>query len=304
VESWSLSRSLYRGGWFGPRAVEDVFRPGLRHAFFCAFISQCKQPRPVRAHWPHERAHVNTCAKRYASSLTCGCIFSFQACYSDSPAGFQGPILSEGSISITTKEALNGNGVIASYEIFQDFPSNFVGCRAESADACGTLGQSGSTSASSSVSVQLDVAFGMSSYLVVIRASGFYTVYAQVNLAGGQTRVVRADMVAELAANQDRVVLSWGSSIDLDLWVIAKVVRFRICALCALRALLRVTTGADVHCACVCVRVWSYVFVCVRVRVLTFMYVCARMMLTCTKVPSVGTCQMTILVPTQSTALQ
>ena len=68
----------------------------------------------------------------------------------------------------------------------------------------------------------LAVAFGMSSYLLVISQTGFYTIYLQVNLAGGSTQVVNAQMVAALATDQDRVVLSWGSSDDLDLWIVAK----------------------------------------------------------------------------------
>ena len=87
------------------------------------------------------------------------------------------------------------------------------------ADATGSTPSSGST-----ITVNLDVAYGLSSYLVVVSATGYYTVYMQVDLTGGATKVVRADMVATLNTNQDRVVLSWGSSVDLDLWVVAKVV--------------------------------------------------------------------------------
>jgi hypothetical protein len=164
--------------------------------------------------------------------MTHECMSSIQGCYASAPAGFEGPILSQGAVSIAAKVALTGNGLAATYEIFKDYPSNFAGCRAVSAAACGLLARTaggvanatGSTSGSGSITVNLDVAYGLSSYLVVVSATGYYTVYMQVDLTGGATKVVRADMVATLNTNQDRVVLSWGSSVDLDLWVVAKVV--------------------------------------------------------------------------------
>lgn len=240
MESGNFSRPVYRTTGYSSRTVEDVLRPGLRRAR-ANKLESTQGTTAFPAHAPCTHTHVHAHAYTQIKSsmrvmMTHECMSSIQGCYANAPAGFEGPILGQGAVSIATKVALTGTGLAATYEIFKDYPSNFAGCRTVSAAACGTIAQTagggadatGSTpSSGSTITVNLDVAYGLSSYLVVVRATGYYTVYMQVDLQSGATKVVRADMVATLNTNQDRVVLSWGSSVDLDLWVVAKVIFLR-----------------------------------------------------------------------------
>jgi len=153
-----------------------------------------------------------------------------QSCYSNLPAGYQGDIVSQGTLSIKAKNAiLKGfTSVAATWEVYTAFPADYSGCNETKScgnlakdvsgnDSTGTIPSSGATQSS----VQLPVAFGVTSYLVVVSYTGYYTAYVHVDLSGGSEPEVVAQMVPMLASGQDRVVLRW-EYMDMDLWVVVK----------------------------------------------------------------------------------
>jgi len=114
-------------------------------------------------------------------------------------------------------DALTGSrvqGVSAMYYIYSNFPAQYENCDASS---CGTeegTGVVGNTNAIPSVPAER-------TYLVKVKVSGYYTVYftSYASLLGAANSNI--NMVQTLATNQDRVVLSWDYSDDLDLSVLA-----------------------------------------------------------------------------------
>ena len=150
------------------------------------------------------------------------------ACYATAPAGFVGPVMSSGTLFVSARDALSGARVAANYAVFTAYPSSYVGCY--ESGTCGVTAQlygtetdaAGTLSTSESTQIQLESVYGMSSYLVVVYLAGSYTNYVQVHLEGGQFIQLNTQMVETLNSGQDRVVLTWGSVFDLDLWIVAK----------------------------------------------------------------------------------
>ena len=116
------------------------------------------------------------------------------------------------SLSITSTDMLSGVKILGvTYEIYSEYPDAFVGCK--QTVSCGSLVVS--TSDAEAI-VPAD-----KYYLIVASAVGHYTGYFTVYL-GADGRGLELGLVAEMAIDQDRVVLSWGHTQDLDLWVYDK----------------------------------------------------------------------------------
>jgi hypothetical protein len=100
---------------------------------------------------------------------------------------------------IYTNAALDGDSVWSTY----------IGCFALS--SCGTLVQGPITVRKTSLTAD-------SYYLIVSEKSGYYYTYTIIFLkASGYN--MHSQLVKEMKVGQDRVVLHWGHSQDLDLWV-------------------------------------------------------------------------------------
>ena len=87
--------------------------------------------------------------------------------------------------------------------------STFIGCMDD--DSCGTLVQGPISARKTSVTVE-------TWYLIISKAAGYYYTYTIIEL-GPEGYSLHSQMVQEMEVGQDRVVLHWGHSQDLDLWV-------------------------------------------------------------------------------------
>ena len=126
------------------------------------------------------------------------------------------PLCSEVDVSMTAKDMVSGTELTdVTYTFYSGYPAPFVGC---SGSFCGNRIAT-SSAASYVVSVPAD-----DHYLIVARLNGYYDAYYEVYAdAGGSS--VNIEMVQSMATNQDRVVLSWDFTDDLDLWVYDKADR-------------------------------------------------------------------------------
>ena len=127
--------------------------------------------------------------------------------------------LKPGILSLSAKDAVSDSRLSATWEVYKEFPTEIDGCKEDA--SCGVVAIDASGNAavgtmilSGSQLVELPV----SSYLVVVSYTGYYTVYFQVGLNQGITETVSAQMAQALEQNQDRVVMRWASG-DVDLWV-------------------------------------------------------------------------------------
>ena len=114
-------------------------------------------------------------------------------------------------LDITWQEMVSGAPISdVSYQIFSGYPVSFSGCN--QSNSCGTL-----KSTSSSTSTSLSAG----QYLIVASKTDYYTGYFTINLdSDGDSQTFK--LVQEMSSDQDRVVLRWGHSEDLDLWVYDK----------------------------------------------------------------------------------
>ena len=93
------------------------------------------------------------------------------------------------------------------HDIYSGYSNEYAGC---SGSDCGVLEASGQHSVAT-VSPSKH-------YLLVLKSEGYYTGYFTVYV-GEDGASGTFNMVKMMEENQDRVVLSWGHSQDLDLWV-------------------------------------------------------------------------------------
>lgn len=93
------------------------------------------------------------------------------------------------------------------YEIYSGYPNQSTGCKSSN---CGALVASGQGNAHF---VPTDA-----HYLLVLKHGGYYNCYLTVYV-GQAGASETCDMVEKMQENQDRVVLSWDSNSDLDLWI-------------------------------------------------------------------------------------
>ena len=104
----------------------------------------------------------------------------------------------------------------ATYLVYESYPSSYIGCGTE----CGTLVTTVTAGESKSLNA--------GNYLLVAMKSGYYTEYSPFTVSSSSTSVA-TQMVQAMNVNQDRIVLSWGSSEDRDLHVIDKNDRTKKC---------------------------------------------------------------------------
>jgi hypothetical protein len=117
------------------------------------------------------------------------------------------PTLAFMSVDMVSEKTISG----VTYEIYSGYPDDFEGCK--QTRSCGSLVVS--------VSDAEAIVTAGKSYLIVASKSGYYTGYFTVDLgADGDELEVR--LVKEMSADQDRVVLRWGHTQDLDVWVYDK----------------------------------------------------------------------------------
>ena len=97
------------------------------------------------------------------------------------------------------------------HEIYSAYPDAFAGCK--QTRSCGSLVVS--------VSDAKAILTAGKSYLIVASKSGYYNGYFTIDL-GADDDELEVRLVKELSADQDRVVLRWGHTQDLDIWVYDK----------------------------------------------------------------------------------
>jgi len=116
------------------------------------------------------------------------------------------------AVSFSSTDARNGNAMSGvTYKVFAEYPVIFEKCcnGTTACLACGAFVGQGP-----SVSVTPD-----GNYLVVATLTGYYTTYMEISVATSATsRTVT--MVQQMAVGQNRVVLRWGHTADLDLWAV------------------------------------------------------------------------------------
>jgi uncharacterized protein YfaP (DUF2135 family) len=134
------------------------------------------------------------------------------ACYKAAPAG-PAPMV---QITFSSKNVATGSPITGSavtYRVYANYLQNFIGCctNASSCTLCGEPAGTGST-----VTVR-----GDEFYLVVATSAGYDIGYFEVT--AGLTAFSRTlNMVQQMAVSQNRVVLRWGHTADLDLWALNK----------------------------------------------------------------------------------
>jgi cysteine-rich repeat protein len=117
-----------------------------------------------------------------------------------------------GIFTFLAKNMVSGAAISGvTYEIYSGYPDAFAGCKQTS--SCGSLVVSTSDA-------EAIVSAGKH-YLIVASVAGYYTGYFTVYL-GADGESLELGLVARMLADQDRVVLSWGHTQDLDLWVYDK----------------------------------------------------------------------------------
>ncbi len=97
----------------------------------------------------------------------------------------------------------------ATYVIYKNPPTNYHGCAGA---ACGIRVTQLSLNAASTLSMDAG------EYLVVANAIGYYDSYTTFTVSSSSTAPA-IGMVKEMQKNQDRIVLSWTSAGDRDLWL-------------------------------------------------------------------------------------
>ena len=95
------------------------------------------------------------------------------------------------------------------YEIYYQYPDDHTGCKDT---GCGILLESG-------IGNIVNYVPGDEHYLIVARLAGYYTSYYTVYVGLHESSSTSFFMVQTLERGQDRVVLRWPHSPDLDLWV-------------------------------------------------------------------------------------
>ena len=124
---------------------------------------------------------------------------------------------SEVDLSFSVYDVLSGSPLSgATLMIFTDYPTSFRGCYEllqTDSSSCGMQLFSG-TADYVTVSAHSD-------YLIVVHLLGYYTFYFATYIREYGESFSFA-LIQELETNQDRVVLSWGHTEDLDLWVYDK----------------------------------------------------------------------------------
>ena len=116
----------------------------------------------------------------------------------------------QGQFVLASNNLLDGSllrGV--TYEIYSGFSDSYMGCSDEGA-SCGNL-------IASTVENVFNVPANQN-YLVIAKLTGYYTGYFETLIDVNGASVL-FNMVETLSVNQDRVVLHWDHSQDLDLWV-------------------------------------------------------------------------------------
>ena len=103
-----------------------------------------------------------------------------------------------------------------SYNIYQDYPEEgYKWCTPASATASNTCGRI----VAMGIGNTADLPAGKD-YLLVASHAGFYTGYFTIPVEAGGDNDFTLEMVEELSAREERVVLHWESSDDLDLYVV------------------------------------------------------------------------------------
>ena len=115
-------------------------------------------------------------------------------------------------VSFSATKAANAQALTGvTYKVFAQYPVMFEKCCHDTLAclACGAFVGQGST-----VSVAPD-----DNYLLVATLTGYYTAYMEISVATSATsRTV--SMVEQMVQGQNRVVLRWGHTADLDLWAV------------------------------------------------------------------------------------
>ena len=103
-----------------------------------------------------------------------------------------------------------------SYNIYQDYPEEgYKWCTPASATASNTCGRI----VAMGIGNTADLHAGKD-YLLVASHAGFYTGYFTIPVEAGGDNDFTLEMVEELSAREERVVLHWESNDDLDLYVV------------------------------------------------------------------------------------
>jgi len=125
-----------------------------------------------------------------------------QSCYTIAPAGLA-PLV---TVSFSSEDAADTSNSVSgvTYTVYKDYPEAYQNCT-----SCGTHVAQGA-----SVNMQ-----GDEFYLVKAELSGYYTVYYEM-YAGLSSSTESIKMVKTMAVGQNRVLLRWGHTADLDLWVV------------------------------------------------------------------------------------
>ena len=129
-------------------------------------------------------------------------------CYKSAP---QGPA-PQVQITVSAENVVTGGSVSGvSFEIYANYPQEFMGC-CDSAGSCAGCGDLAGTGSSFTVA-------GDEFYLVVAKAASYDTAYYEV-YAGLSNSYETVNMVESMIVGQNRVVLRWGHTSDLDLWAV------------------------------------------------------------------------------------
>ena len=105
-----------------------------------------------------------------------------------------------------------------SYKIYQDYPETaYKRCTPASATTSNTCGKI----VGMGIGNTADLPAGHD-YLMVASHDGYFTSYFTFYVEPDGVNVFTLEMVEELSAREERVVLQWDNDVDLDLWVINK----------------------------------------------------------------------------------
>lgn len=116
----------------------------------------------------------------------------------------------------------NSAGLIsAQYSVYQmtsDLRSSYWGC--QDSGTCGNLIKGGFLLTSGLTKVEINALYGPD-FFVVFTMSGYMSSYFSIDMMLAED-FVRGQVVAELQADEDRMLLRWFNKQDLDLWVFVR----------------------------------------------------------------------------------